>query len=106
MAESDRGAAMTRGDWPSIDHSLCSPNGSMSKAARERAEKRETARLFAPWGGHMPRPTCPQPTPAERNRRQAAELRALADRGMCPRKYRKEAARLEAEADRLTAEEN
>lgn len=91
------------GDWPSIDHSLLSPSGHMSKAARDRALKRETARLFAPWGGHMPRPTCPQPLPAVRLRRQAATLRDLAERGMCPRKYRKEAARLEAEAARLEA---
>ena len=48
-------------------------------------------------------PKVQQEAPAVRLRRQAAELRVLAARGMSPRKYAKEAARLEAEADKLDA---
>ena len=40
-----------------------------------------------------------QPTARERLLAQASRLRELADRGMTPRKFRREAARLESEAE-------
>jgi hypothetical protein len=84
---------------PSIDPSLLSPSGHMSKRARKAAMARETARLFAEWGGHMPAPNGPeQPSHKETCLRRAAQLRQLAARGMCVRKYIREAERLEAEA--------
>lgn len=79
-----------------IDHSLLSPSGRMSKAARERALTREAERLF---DGVDIRPKGPaQPTEREAMLQQAARLRDLAARGMHPRKYVKEAERLEFEA--------
>ena len=35
---------MTKGLWPSVDHSLLSPSGRMSKRARKAANDRETKR--------------------------------------------------------------
>lgn len=84
---------------PSIDHSLLSPSGRMSKRARAVALKREAARLFPPdfdWSRAIP-----QPTKREQLLRQATHLRDLAAQGMKPRAYRKEAERLE----RLAREE-
>jgi len=80
---------------PCIDHSGLSPSGRVSKRAREAWEKRELARLFDGMGdlrGEGP----PQPTERERDLRQAQQLEALADRGMCPRKYRRMADELRA----------
>ncbi len=82
--------------WPSIDHSILSPSGHCSKRARKAALKREYARLFPPdvladMRGHLP-----QVSEREQLMRQAKQLRELAERGMCPRKYRREAERLEA----------
>lgn len=59
---------------PSIDHGLLSPNGRMSKRARDAAMKREAARLFPPgfWDDVNKPPR--QPTLAE----QAAKLREYA----------------------------
>lgn len=87
--------------WPSIDHSLLSPSGRMSKAARKRANKREYDKLFGDIN-FTPKP----PTDTDKAaalRRHAAFLRGCAARGMCVRSYPKEAARLEAEADKLDA---
>lgn len=88
---------------PTIDHSLLSPSGHMSMRARAAANARESARLFPI--GYWDRP---EPTQAEKDaakalqlRRAAAELRALAARGMHVRSYPKQADRLEAEADAL-----
>ena len=78
---------------------LSSPSGRMSKRARKAASDRLNAQLFPP--GYWDRP---EPTEADRAvqlRRTAAELRGWAERGMRPVAYRREAARLEAEADRL-----
>ena len=77
----------------------------MSKAARERALERTRKELFTDEEGNPidAGPKVQQEAPAVRLRRQAAELRVLAARGMSPRKYAKEAARLEAEADKLDA---
>jgi len=74
---------------------LSSPSGKMSKAARKRANERLRQALF---GDGLPMPTCQQETDRERLLRQAAELRALAGRGMCPHRYIREAQRLETEA--------
>lgn len=82
---------------PSIDHSLLSPNGRVSKAARKAALDREAARLFPPGSW----PTRSEPTAEERRQsllQSARNLRELADRGMTPRKFRREAERLEREA--------
>jgi len=42
---------------PTIDHGLLSPNGRMSKRAREAALKREATRLFPPGYWDKPVPT-------------------------------------------------
>ena len=68
-----------------------SPSGGMSKQARKAAQERLRAELF---GGGLPFPETKQPTEKEALLRQATELEALAERGVYPRKYRKEAARL------------
>lgn len=86
---------MTQGNWPSIDHSLLSPNGRMSKRARKAAEAREFARLFKGIGDLKGTPIS-QPSEKEQHLAQAARLRDLASRGMCVKKYTKEADRLEA----------
>lgn len=84
---------------PSIDHSLLSPNGRMSKRARAAATKREGERLFA---GVDLNPPPPQPSERERLLRWAGELRAMADRGYRPRYHRKHADKIEAQANALT----
>lgn len=83
---------MTR---PAIDHSLLSPSGRMSKRSRRAALKREHGRLFPPgfWDG----PAMPD-NHAENLRAAARNLRELAARGMSPRKFLREAERLEKEA--------
>lgn len=77
---------------PGIDHGILSPSGRVSKRAREAALKREMARLFEGVD------TSPVAQPSERERllQKARELRELAARGMKPRAYAKEAARLES----------
>ena len=55
---------MNIGNWPSIDHSLLSPSGRMSKRARRAAMDRETKRLF-PDGFWESKPK-PAPTEAEK----------------------------------------
>ncbi len=85
---------------PRLDHSILSPSGHVSKRSREAALERVRRELF---GDGLAYPTAPQPTEAESLRRQAAELRELADRGMRPRAYRKKAGELEALADECDA---
>ena len=68
-----------------------SPSGRMSKRARKAAQERLRAELF---GDMDISPKAEQPTEREALLRQAGELEALAERGVYPRKYRKEAARL------------
>ena len=80
---------------PSIDHGILSPSGYTSKRAEKAAKERAGKELF-PNG--LAWPSCPQPTEAEYLLRKAAGLRQLAERGMCPVKYRREAERLEAKA--------
>lgn len=89
--------------WPSIDHTILSPSGKVSKRARKAALERGAHRLF-PEGFFIKGPA-PEVSKSEVLRRSAANLRELASRGMCPRKYRKEADRLEAEAEALEASE-
>lgn len=80
--------------------SLSSPSGSMSKRAREAANKRHSEALFGPGG--LPTPSGPaQPSYKESLLAKAAELRDIASRGMSTKKYTKEAQRLEAEAEKL-----
>ena len=79
-------------DWPSIDHSILSPSGRVSKRARNAALERTRRELF---GDGLPYPTCPQPTERECLLRQARNLRDLAARGMKPRAFTKEANILE-----------
>jgi len=87
---------------PSIDHSILSPSGHCSKRARAAALKREAARLFPPgFGHHEPTEEEKRQETIKRLRRSAANLRALAARGMSPRKFPREAAKLEAEATAL-----
>lgn len=81
---------------PSIDHSLLSPSGNMSKAARKRTILREASRLFE---GVNISPKIEQPTEREYLLRQASQLREVAARGMKPRAYLKRALELEAQAN-------
>lgn len=92
---------------PSIDHTLLSPSGRVSKRARAAALKREHDRLFPPgyWDA-------PEPTEAEQRaalaltlRRSAANLRDLAARGMSTRKFTRAADAIEAEAAALDPQE-
>lgn len=90
---------------PSIDHSILSPSGRCSKRAREAALKREAARLF-PKGYFNEPPKSDRQIAQDRAatlRRSAENLRSLAARGMTPRKFIREAEKLEAEAAILEA---
>ncbi len=78
---------------------LSSPSGRMSKVAKKRAQKRLSTALFGEGG--LAGPTVKQPTEKEHLLRKATELRDLASRGMRPRAFVKEAARLEALAAQL-----
>lgn len=82
--------------WPSIDHSILSPSGRISKRAEKAAKARATLELFGPNG--LARPRAEQPTESESLLRQAAELRELAARGMHPRSYIRKAEELERRA--------
>ena len=97
---------MKPGLWPSIDHGILSPSGKVSKRAREAALKRETEKLFPPGYWDAPAKTEAEARAGKATalRRTATNLRELADRGMTPRKFLREAARLEAEAERLEAQ--
>jgi len=75
---------------------LSSPSGKISKRAKQAAEQRLGEKLFGKEGLQRTQPE--QPAPAEAAARKAKELRDLAARGMKPKAYAKEAARLEAEA--------
>ena len=72
---------------------LTSPSGRMSRRALKAAQDRIANEL----GPILPAP-CPQPSNTEYLLRQAAELRALAARGMKPRAYLRKAEALEREA--------
>ncbi len=80
---------------PSIDHSILSPSGRVSKRARNAALERTRRELF---GDGLAFPFCKQPTKRESLLRQARNLRALAARGMSTRALNKQAAALEKQA--------
>jgi len=88
---------------PSIDHTLLSPSGKCSKRTRAAMLKREAARLFPPgfWEKLQPTDQEKREQQIASLRHRAKELRVLASRGMCTRKYRREADKLELEADAL-----
>lgn len=103
MEKTDNGYS----NWPSIDHSLLSPSGKMSKRARKAANERETVRLFplGYWDFKKPQP----PTPAETIlsiQRRVQNLREIAGRGMNSAKYLKQALALEKEANALLQTHN
>ena len=88
---------------PEIDHIILSPSGHCSKRAREAALKREHDRIFPPGFWNEPEPTEEQQKQAKAQLllASAANLRELANRGMTPRKFRKAADKMEAEAHSL-----
>ena len=88
---------------PSIDHSILSPSGHVSKQARDAAMKREAATLFPPgfWDAPAKTKTEIAHEKAEVLRRTAANLRDLAARGVKPKAYLKAAAEFETKADYL-----
>ena len=102
---------MTCGPWrrelsvadgrPSIDHGILSPSGRVSKRARLAALKRENARLFPPGFWDVPGKSKTQlaEEAATALDRAAAVLRGLATGGMCTRSFKREAKRLQAEAE-------
>jgi hypothetical protein len=82
---------------------LSSPSGRMSKRARKAAEDRLRQSLFGDSSCTREDIQGTAPQPSERNKllAQAGRLRELASRGMCVRKYTKEADRLEALAKEM-----
>lgn len=88
---------------PTIDHSVLSPSGRVSKRAREAAMKREAEILFPPGYWTAPEKTADEIAQENIARllRAAHNLRGLAARGMSPRKHLKAAEEMEAEADRI-----
>ncbi len=93
---------MQHGTWPSIDHSLLSPSGHMSKRARKQAEQREHAKLFpAGFWDVVKTPEQERAEKAKSLRHTATTLREMAARGMKPRAFVKAAEKLEREADAL-----
>lgn len=89
--------------FSSIDHSLLSPNGRMSRRSRDAAMKREAARLFPPGFFDPPNKTPEEikNDKIERCLRHAKMLRDLANRGMNTRKFTREAEKSEKEAELL-----
>ena len=85
---------------PSINHSLLSPSGHISKRARNAALACEAAILFPPgyWDLLESTEQDIRAVEALSLRRAAADLRSLASRGMSPRKFNRAAETLEAEA--------
>lgn len=80
--------------------SLSSPNGRMSKRAKQAAQKALGVALFGENG--LQRPPLPaQPSKAERLRWRIRFLRDLAARGMSKRAFTKEADALEVELNKL-----
>ena len=83
---------------------IASPNGRMSKRAKDAAIKRLGLALFGTGSEmftHEPTPDEARASDVLRLRRSAANLRDLAARGMSTRKFTREADRLEAEAAAL-----
>lgn len=92
-------------DTMSMAIAMSSPSGRMSKRARVQAESALHAALFG--SDYDLKGERPAPTVEEKRARliqRATELRQMAARGMQPRAFPKEAARLEAEAASMGAE--
>ncbi len=87
--------------WQSIDHSILSPSGHISKRAKKQYMDKFANELFGNGGRELLKPTCKQPTEKESLLRQAETLRDLAKRGMKPRAYLKQAIELENQANLL-----
>ncbi|HDZ27368.1 hypothetical protein LCGC14_1184160 [marine sediment metagenome] len=85
-----------KANWPSIDHSILSPSGKISKRSKDAYMKRFVKELFGPDG--LQPPQCQQLTEKERLLRNAGMWRDLANRGMNPGKYNKQADEAEAKA--------
>ena len=92
-------------EWmrPSIDHTLLSPSGHVSKRARAAAIKREAARLFPPGFWDEPERTDEEKRADEvvSLKRHAATLRDLAACGMNTRRYNSEADKIDARVNEL-----
>lgn len=81
---------------------IASPNGRMSKRAKDDAQKRLGEALFGPGG--LQRPGLPpQPSEAERLAREAAQCREHAARGLRPRANIKQAEWCERRIEALAA---
>ena len=78
---------------------MSSPDGRMSKRARDAAQKRLGEALFGPGGLRRPG-LPPQPSRRESLLRDAKQFRELAARGFKPRKMIKQAEWCEAEANK------
>ena len=78
---------------------LSSPSGRMSKRTRRAAEKKLFQDLFG--DGSCLKPIFPTEEKKTRLLRTANELRGLAERGMCTKKYTREAERMEKEAENI-----
>lgn len=87
------------GAWPSIDHSLLSPSGRMSKRARAAAMERERVKLFGKEG-LQPAPTR-QPSERQRLLWRLRDLRSWVAAGMRPRVFGREIAQIEARLTEL-----
>jgi len=88
---------------PTIDHSLLSPSGRISRRAREAALNRAAWMLFPPGYWDTREKTTEEIAQENIDRllRAAHNLRDLAARGMSPKKYLRAAEEMEAEADRI-----
>ena len=97
------GGQFTGPGIPTIDHSILSPSGSVSKSTQKKAIDKVAKTLFPEGIWDKPKPTASQANANEvaKLRRQAAELRGLAQRGMNPRSYAKKADKLDKDADAL-----
>lgn len=82
-----------------FDHGILSPSGHVSKRARKATEAKLRQNIMDAIAA-LPQPK--QPSKKANLLRQAAELRVLAARGMCIRKYPKMAAEMEAYAATLS----
>lgn len=89
--------------WPVTEAiALSAPTaGRMSGAARRRALARLHAELFPQAEAEIFSADTPQPCRSAILRERSKELRELAARGMSPRKFEREAQRLDAEAAKL-----
>lgn len=98
---------------PIPDHSLLSPNGSISQRSRDAANARFQQRMRE-WESLRPKDANEDLEKANQaiqdqiaqNQRRIDDLRGMAERGMKPKAFRAEADRLEAENQKLTEQAN